>query len=100
MRDYVISMRTLLVSAALLLASASGASALCPSVPDNASSYNVENNTARALCLQQELAQQTALDAQQAKIDAMIGNMQIEAERDRQQMFDRLNQNLFGTPQY
>lgn len=96
---FLVLMRTLLAAIAAVLL-ASPVQAFCQPQPDNASTYNVENNTAQSLCLQNELAQQTALDAQEAKIDAMIGNMQIEAERQQQLMFDRLNQSLFGTPQY
>jgi hypothetical protein len=100
MQDYVKAMRTILLSAAIVLAGASGAGAACVSYPDNASSYNVENNTAQALCLQQELALDTSRAAQQAQIDAMIGNMRIEAERQQQMVYDRLNQSLFNTPPF
>jgi len=91
-------MRTILLSTAIVLMGASSASALCLSYPDNDASYNVQNNTAQALCLQQELAIDTDRAAHQARIEAMIGNMQIEAERQNQMMFNRLNQNLFPTP--
>lgn len=88
-------MRALVLAIAFIVGGSSAVSAFCQPQVDNSSTYNVENNTAQALCLQQELAQQTAYDAQQAKIDAMIGNMQIEAQRQQQMITDRLNQNLF-----
>ena len=100
LRDYLKFMRTLLLGIAITLAGVSGASALCVSSPDNAASYNVENNTAQALCLQQELARQAAQSAEQARIDALIANMRADAERQQQMIYDRLNQTLFPAPPY
>jgi len=88
-------MKTLLLTAAISLAGVSGASAFCQSLPDSAASHYVQNNTAQALCLQQELAQQAAMSAERARLDAMIANMRADAERQQQLIIDQLNQSLF-----
>ena len=100
MADYVKSMRTLLLATVFSLAGASGAGAFCMSSPDTAATHNVENNTAQALCLQQELAREAAFSAEQARIDALIANMRLDAERQQQMLYDQLNQALFPAPVY
>jgi hypothetical protein len=95
MRGYLTGMRTLLLAIAISVMGVSGASAFCQSFPDNAASYNVENNTAQALCLQQELARQSAQQAEQARIDAMLAQMRADAERQQRLVSDQLNQSLF-----
>jgi hypothetical protein len=77
-------MLRIVASIALLAASTSGASALCVSYPDDGGSNYVENRTAHMLCLQGELARETALAAEQARIDAELGNIRIELERQQQ----------------
>ena len=69
-----------MIGLALALA-ATPALAVCPSLPDNATTHNVENRTALALCQQRELALMTDQAARQARIDAEIGNLQIELQR-------------------
>jgi len=44
---------------------------------------------------QQELAQQAAMSAERARLDAMIANMRADAERQQQLIIDQLNQSLF-----
>jgi hypothetical protein len=69
---------------ALLAVSTSGASALCVSYPDDGSTNYVENRTAHMLCLQRELAHDTDLAAERARIKAELGNIRIELERQQQ----------------
>ncbi len=73
-------MVTIMRAAILLfvLVAATPASAYCPSFPDDGSTGYVRNNTARALCLQRELAIETDFAAEQARIDAELRNLQIE----------------------
>jgi hypothetical protein len=66
---------------ALLAVSTSGASALCVSYPDDGSTNYVENRTAHMLCLQRELARDTDLAAERARIEAELGNIELERQR-------------------
>jgi len=75
-------MRQLLLALALGIL-AMPALAVCPSYPDDASTNNVENRTALALCHQRELAVTTDQAADQARINAEIGNLAIEIQRQR-----------------
>lgn len=83
------------VAIVMLLLSAVGAQAQCVSRPDNADSHYVENQTALSLCLQRELGRTTDAAAMRAQIDAMLGNMQIQIERQRQQQLQRLSSPTF-----
>lgn len=69
----------------LMVAVATPAAAYCPSYPDDGTTGYVNNNTAKALCLQRELAITTELAAQQARIDAELQNIEREL---RQQQLD------------
>jgi hypothetical protein len=77
-------MLRIVASVALLALSTGGASALCVSYPDDGNSNYVEHRTAHMLCLQGELATATALAAEQARIDAELGNIRLELERQQQ----------------
>ena len=77
-------MLRLTLTLAMLLLGAGSAQALCVSQPDGAATHYVENNTAQALCLQRELAQQTASQATQARIDATLDNLQLDLQRQQQ----------------
>ena len=48
----------------------------------------------------QELAREAAFNAEQARIDALIANMRLDAERQQQMLYDQLNQALFPAPVY
>jgi hypothetical protein len=71
---------------AILLATSSAAEALCVSYPDDISTGYVENNTAQALCLQRELSQRAEFDAEQARLNAELGNIRIMLEQQRQML--------------
>ena len=75
-------MRVAAFSIGLMLA-ATPAFAACPSLPDNQASNYVENRTALALCQQRELGFTTDSAAANAQLDAELGNLQIEIERQR-----------------
>ena len=76
-------MMRLLASASILVLMTVAAQAFCMSRPDDASTGYVANNTALALCHQGELAQRTGEAAQKARIDAELGNLQMQIERQR-----------------
>jgi hypothetical protein len=76
------------------------AQALCVSSPDNAATYNVENNTAQSVCLQDELAFAARLRAEQAKVDAMLGNIQIQLNKQRLQMMQQQPMGQAAWPNY
>jgi hypothetical protein len=82
--SYLSLMRLATLIAAIVLLSSSDASALCLSAPDDASTGYTSNQTAHTVCLQQELAASTSRAAEQARIDAALGNIQIELDRQRQ----------------
>ena len=77
------------IALTVLLACPSAANALCISFPDDVTTGYVENNTAQALCLQRELGLRTELDAQQARIDAELGNIRIQLEQQRQMILSQ-----------
>ena len=77
-------MLRIVASVALLAVSTSGANAICVSYPDDGTSNYVENRTAHMLCLQRELARDTELAAQRARIEAELDNIRIELERQQQ----------------
>jgi hypothetical protein len=77
-------MLRIVASLALLAVSTSGANAICVSYPDDGTSNYVENRTAHMLCLQRELARDTELAAQRARIEAELDNIRIQLERQQQ----------------
>lgn len=77
-------MTRLVLTLAIVLLCIAPVQALCVSRPDGAASHYVENNTAQALCLQRELAQQSAMQATQARIDATLNNLQLDLQRQQQ----------------
>jgi hypothetical protein len=85
-------MRILIFIAGLLLLSSSEAAALCISAPDDASTGYTQNQTDHTICLQQELSQSTDRAADQARLDAALGNIRIEIERQRQLITQQLAQ--------
>jgi hypothetical protein len=74
--------RTALIAMLLLLATP--VQALCVSIPDTSASNYVENGTAHMLCLQREVGRDAELAAERARIDAELGNIRIELERQHQ----------------
>lgn len=91
-------MRVLALSVALMLLAASAASAACPNLPDSAATGYSANNTARAVCLQQELARDTELAARQARIDAELAGIQAAIEHQRQLMLAQQALNPWPSP--
>lgn len=89
-------MLRLIATLCFVLLGVTGAQALCASRPDGAATHYVENNTAQALCLQRELAQQTANQALQTQIETTLENLQIDLQR-QQQMQQSLT---FSTPTF
>ena len=79
-------MRRILQPIAIVLLSTSGAAANCPSYPDTLATGFVENRTAHAICMQRELGRRVDEAAEQARIDAAIGQIAIELEQQRQRM--------------
>ncbi len=61
----------------------SSAAAMCPSLPDTPATGFVENRTAHAVCLQNELHARTDLAAERARLDAELGNIEIGLQRER-----------------
>jgi hypothetical protein len=82
MRAYLETMLRLALTAILAFA-ATAAEAYCISTPDTAATGYVANSTALTLCLQSELAQRAAEMAEKARLDAELGNLQIQLERQR-----------------
>jgi AmiR/NasT family two-component response regulator len=76
----------LILSLALLLFVASPAAAYCPSVPDDGTTGYVTNNTAKAVCLQRELALDTSLAAERARIEAELNQLQQDLRQQQLQM--------------
>jgi hypothetical protein len=75
-------MRPILL-ALILSVAATPALALCPSLPDDERTNNVENRTALALCHQRELAVTTDQAADQARFNVELGNLEMEIQRQR-----------------
>jgi hypothetical protein len=82
----------------LIAASSSAAPAFCPIVPDDASTGYSSNATAHALCLQAELQRRNAEAAEKARIDAELGNIRIQLQRNQQLLMHRLQQPVFTPP--
>lgn len=57
--------------------------ALCPTLPDGPDSYNVANTQQRALCLQQELHDNTVGQNAQTQFDALKSNIQQQQIQNR-----------------
>ena len=85
-------MRRIIAALALTLAGSTAALAYCPSLPDDASTYYVENQQALMLCRQQELSDVVRLQQQQAELTAQIQNLQIQMRT--QQMFNNAQMSL------
>jgi hypothetical protein len=67
-------MRTL-IALLLLAATAGTASAYCVSVPDDQSSAYVKNGLKKTICLNNEIAQTTAVQNWQVEVNAAIGKL-------------------------
>jgi hypothetical protein len=76
-------LRSILATAFLITAPAV-ALADCPSYPDGPATGYVANTTARAVCLQLELGQRTNDLAIEAEVDAALGAIELELQRQRQ----------------
>ncbi|WP_417309159.1 hypothetical protein [Devosia sp.] len=74
-------MKQLVVALGLLLATSSGALALCVGVPDGPSSGYVANGMQQSLCLNGEVATDTAYRNRQVQIDSTLMNLQIQQQR-------------------
>jgi hypothetical protein len=83
-------MRLILLAALALLLSSSAASAICIGYPDDASTGYTDNTTNHVLCLQQELAEDTDRAAQKAHIESQLQNLQVEIERQQNEINARL----------
>ena len=87
-------MKQLVVAIGLFLAAPSGAQALCVPVPDGASSAYVSNGMRQSLCLNGELAGDTAYRNRQVQIDSSLLNLQIQQQ---QQQFQALQNRAMQT---
>jgi len=67
-------MRTLIASL-LLIASTGVASAYCVSVPDDKSSAYVKNGLRKTICLDNEIAQNTAAQNSQVQVNTALGQL-------------------------
>ena len=67
-------MRTLLATL-LLVATAGSASAYCVAVPDDQSSAYVKNGLKKAICLNDEIAANTAIKNWQVEVNAALGRL-------------------------
>lgn len=76
-------LQRMVVTGLVWAASLAGAQAMCPSLPDTLATGFVEHRTAHAVCLQTELRERTDLAAERARIDAELGNLAIELQRQR-----------------
>jgi len=83
-------MRLLSLAVLAVLLSSSAASALCVGYPDDASTGYTDNTTSHILCLQQELAADTDRAAMKAHLESQLQNLQIELDRQQQQINARL----------
>lgn len=67
-------MRTLLATL-LLVATAGSASAYCVAVPDNQASAYVKNGLKKTICLNEEIAQNTAVRNWQVEVNSALGKL-------------------------
>jgi hypothetical protein len=75
-------MRTL-IAALLLMATTGAASAYCVSVPDDQSTAYVRNHTKRTICLNNELAADTAIKNWQVEVNTAIGKLDRDFVADK-----------------
>lgn len=78
-------MRTLIAIAAFL-ALATGAEAYCYSVPDTAATHYGDNNLARTICLQDELARNTDQTTRQQMLDLEVSKLQRDLLQQKLQL--------------
>lgn len=78
-------MRTALATL-ILLAAITGASARCPSLPDDADTHFIENSESLMVCMQRELAQQTDALAAQAAIKAQLDALEAQVRQQNQRL--------------
>lgn len=82
----------------MLLAGGTSASlAYCPSLPDDAGSGYTANQTALALCRQQELSDQLRRDQQQLELQGQLNQLQLQIRLNEQ--FARARQSI-AMPQF
>jgi hypothetical protein len=72
-----------LIAALLLVTSAGAANAYCVAVPDDASSAYVRNNLKTTICLNSEIARNTAVQNWQVEVDAALGQLDRNFVRDK-----------------
>jgi hypothetical protein len=93
-------MRKLLLAAVLILA-ATPALAVCPVIPDDESTHNIQNQTRLTLCRQAEVNALAARKSQELQLQAdLFAQMQnFELELRMQQMF-AATQQTFPSPTF
>ena len=74
-------MKQIFVAVGLMLFTSSGAMALCVATPDGASSSYVTNGMRQSLCLNGELAADTAYRNRQVQIDSSLLTLQIQQQQ-------------------
>ena len=77
-------MRTLALALTLLAAGTSVSIAQCPSVPDDATTGYTANQTALALCRQQEMSDQLRLQQQQAELRGQLTHLELQIRLNEQ----------------
>lgn len=84
-------MRRAVFAALALVLTSSGAHAYCLSMPDTAATHYVDNSTAHALCLQQELSDTTERLAREAQWQAELGALAAQQQMRRRFQLQRLD---------
>lgn len=75
-------MRTL-IAALLLVVTTGAASAYCVSVPDDQSSAYVRNNLKKTICLNNEIARDTAVKNWQVEVNGALGKLDRDFVTDK-----------------
>jgi len=89
-------MRTLIVAVLLVVAGVTSASAQCRSLPDGPDTGYTANQTALAVCRQQELDAAVRQQQFQQQVDAQLRQLELQMRLNEQ--FNRAQQNLPTIP--
>lgn len=78
------AMRTLVLALMVLAGGSSAALAYCPSVPDDATSGYSANQTALALCRQQEMSEEVRLQQLQVEVQGQLNHLDMQIRLNEQ----------------
>lgn len=75
---HIDAMRTLVLASLLLVGGSTAALAYCPSVPDDTQSGYTANQTALAVCRQQEMADRLRLEQKHMELQGQINHLELQ----------------------